>query len=320
MTGEPKITTPAPARPKYVGKPTHLQVMVRPKWILVLLFSLAVAAVFASLAQWQMSHAVRLDNDLGFDTEVAVPVSEIDGEGQAVSDTHAGRIVSVTGTFDLEDFMVVGNRMNQNENGYWVVGHLVTNEPADQTADGEPGNYAVAIGWSATKDGAVAAAHTAAQEDSFSEPREITGRFTPTEAPEAPDATGDQQALNTMVPGQLVNLWQEPVEGWTSAGFLVDHTPDEILQTLDLQAIDSYPPVPREKISWLNLFYAIEWVVFAGFAVYFWVRLTRDAWEKEHELRLQTQEEQEAQQRQLPHEPEAVHVYKDGDHGSETQA
>jgi hypothetical protein len=35
----------------------------------------------------------------------------------------------------------------------------------------------------------------------------------------------------------------------------------------------------------LNIFYAIEWVVFAGFAVFLWYRLVRDAWEREEELR-----------------------------------
>ena len=45
------------------------------------------------------------------------------------------------------------------------------------------------------------------------------------------------------------------------------------------------PPKAPETLNLLNLFYAIEWVVFAGFAIYFWVRLCRDAWEKEHELK-----------------------------------
>ena len=40
-------------------------------------------------------------------------------------------------------------------------------------------------------------------------------------------------------------------------------------------------PLPR---WWLNIFYALEWIVFAGFAVYFWWRLVRDALEREREL------------------------------------
>jgi len=53
-----------------------------------------------------------------------------------------------------------------------------------------------------------------------------------------------------------------------------------------LETIDSVPPLPVGAINWLNLFYAVEWVVFAGFAIFFWYRLVRDDWEKIHELKL----------------------------------
>ena len=36
-------------------------------------------------------------------------------------------------------------------------------------------------------------------------------------------------------------------------------------------------------MNWLNIFYAAEWAVFAGFAFYLWYRLAKDAWEKEVE-------------------------------------
>ena len=50
--------------------------------------------------------------------------------------------------------------------------------------------------------------------------------------------------------------------------------------------IDSVPPLPVGAINWHNLFYAVEWVVFAGFAIFFWYRLVRDDWEKIHDLKL----------------------------------
>jgi hypothetical protein len=36
-------------------------------------------------------------------------------------------------------------------------------------------------------------------------------------------------------------------------------------------------------LNWLNVFYAVEWVVFAGFAIFLWYRLVRDAVERERE-------------------------------------
>jgi hypothetical protein len=36
-------------------------------------------------------------------------------------------------------------------------------------------------------------------------------------------------------------------------------------------------------LNWLNVFYAVEWVVFAGFAIFLWYRLLRDEWMREVE-------------------------------------
>ena len=47
--------------------------------------------------------------------------------------------------------------------------------------------------------------------------------------------------------------------------------------------IDSPPPSSEVELNWLNLFYAAEWVVFAGFAIFLWYRLVKDAWEREQE-------------------------------------
>ena len=50
-----------------------------------------------------------------------------------------------------------------------------------------------------------------------------------------------------------------------------------------LEAIVSPPPEVTAELNWLNVFYAIEWVVFAGFAIFLWYRLVRDAVERERD-------------------------------------
>jgi hypothetical protein len=108
----------------------------------------------------------------------------------------------------------------------------------------------------------------------------------PPEGPVIPKAGEDPQVMHAMVPAQLVNSWQ-PVESPVHSGYLVVHPTGggaEMLAGAGLDAIDSVPPEPAESVSWLNVFYAIEWIVFAGFAIFLWYRLARDAWEKEHEL------------------------------------
>jgi surfeit locus 1 family protein len=37
------------------------------------------------------------------------------------------------------------------------------------------------------------------------------------------------------------------------------------------------------QLNLLNVFYAIEWVIFGGFAIYLWYRLVRDAVERDDE-------------------------------------
>ena len=40
-------------------------------------------------------------------------------------------------------------------------------------------------------------------------------------------------------------------------------------------------PSSEVSVNLLNLFYAVEWVVFAGFAVFLWYRLVKDVVEEE---------------------------------------
>ena len=60
--------------------------------------------------------------------------------------------------------------------------------------------------------------------------------------------------------------------------YLVSETASE-----PLQQITTRPPDQGSGVNWLNIFYAAEWAIFAGFAFYMWYRLARDAWEKEVE-------------------------------------
>ncbi|NLA65555.1 MAG: hypothetical protein GX862_06435, partial [Leucobacter sp.] len=175
---------------------------------------------------------------------------------------------------------------NGGEVGAWVVGHFVT-------TDARPGHLAVALGWSATP----AEASQALQkfEAKFSGVElEIEGRYMPGDAAVKPDADIDPSRLLSMVPAQLVNVWH-PFDGHAYPGYLVMHPAGQLdtaaMQSIGLSAIDSVPPLPVGSINWLNLFYAAEWVVFAGFAVFFWHRLVRDDWERTHELKLLEQAE-----------------------------
>ncbi|MDN5667067.1 MAG: SURF1 family protein, partial [Renibacterium salmoninarum] len=46
-------------------------------------------------------------------------------------------------------------------------------------------------------------------------------------------------------------------------------------------SVDAQPP--NQNFNWLNLFYAVEWIVFAGFSVFLWWRLVADDFRRENE-------------------------------------
>lgn len=268
-------------RVHYEGKPSLAQVMIRPKWIGALVLALAVAGGFAWLGQWQLSHAITLDETDGIDLDEVRPLVEVTGPGEAITDASGGLVFTTAGEFVGDDFFVVEDRTNAGEVGAWVVGHLATN-------DAKPGHLAVALGWAPSADLATHSLPQVAASLAGVE-LEVEGRYMPSDAAVRPEADADHKRIMSMVPAQLVNLWQ-PFEGYAYPGFLVLHPSSELseaaLVELGLDPIDSVAPLPVETINWLNLFYAIEWVVFAGFAVFFWYRLVRDDWERIHELKL----------------------------------
>ena len=47
--------------------------------------------------------------------------------------------------------------------------------------------------------------------------------------------------------------------------------------------IDAPMPAREVEVNFLNLFYALEWVLFAGAAVFMWWRLVKDAVERERD-------------------------------------
>lgn len=254
--------------------------MRRPKWILALLLALAVAAGFAWLAQWQAGHAVAANQQKKVDTETPRPLNSVASATVGVTEDGAAVVVTATGEFEPDDFVIVEGRVNAGETGAWVVGNYRTT-----AADAEDGAHlAVGIGWAPTVRAAERAAASLAADPAQLDAAKLTGRYMPPEAPQVPKPSDDPQVMRAMTSAHLANVWQH-VDGPVYSGFLVlHHSTDAAITDLGLDVIDSVAPMPDEAVNWLNVFYALEWLVFAGFAVFFWWRLTRDAWEKEHEL------------------------------------
>jgi cytochrome oxidase assembly protein ShyY1 len=184
--------------------------------------------------------------------------------GGPIPDDVIGQLVEVNGSYVPGDFLVVSERVNLGANGYWVAGHLVTETEPEAS-------IAVALGW--TKDREVAE-QTAAELNAGAEASavEISGRLNASQAPEMPDEDGDPFEITMMSTAAFVNIWTEIGDRPVYNGYIVaDDAP------ASLTVIDA-PPVEEEvSLNWLNIFYAIEWAVFAGFAIFVWFHLVKDA-------------------------------------------
>ncbi|KZE95639.1 hypothetical protein AVP42_00079 [Agromyces sp. NDB4Y10] len=248
-----------------------LRMMLRPRWVLALLAALGIAAAFAILAQWQVSRAVEEAKVVERPTEQVRPLAEVVVPDAPTEQAATGQRVSVRGTLVAGDTVLVQGRVNDGATGWWVVAHL-------EVTDAAPGGLPVALGWTpdeATAREALAEVDAAARSGGDVE---VVGRFLPSEAPIQPEDDEDPQVMRTVAVAHLINLWADYDERPVYFGYVTAAEP-----VAGLEAISSPPPEQQAELNWLNVFYAIEWIVFGGFAVYLWYRLVRDAVERERE-------------------------------------
>lgn len=260
--------------PRQVFPPTLREVMLRPRWLALLAFSLVVAGVLAWLGQWQLGRAVDTAPAEPGQTEIVRPLADVARPGAYLAEPLVGQRVEASGRWIAADFIVVSSRFNDDVEGYWVTGQL----RLDGTAT--PTSIAVAVGWTRDASSAEQAAETlrAQAEADPDAVVTVTGRLISDEGPGRPSSGADPQTMTRMSPAALLGRWTD-VDG------VAVYRPYIASQTAigPVDAIDSPAPDERSRVNWLNIFYAAEWAIFAGFALYLWYRLARDAWEKEVE-------------------------------------
>lgn len=260
----------APAADPEVFPPTLREVMLRPWWIGMLAVALIVAAVFAWLGQWQLGNAIDTDPPPPGATEQVRPLADVTAPGEYLPEPLVGQRVEVTGSFVADDFSVVSSRFDDGVEGFWVAGQL---RIADTVT---PTSLAVAVGWTADRSAADAAASALSQDP----PQDVvlTGRIISDEGPALPPAGAPLTEMTRMSPAALLGIWHD-IEGLdVYRPYLTSAEPFG-----GLAAISSPAPEEGSGVNWLNIFYAVEWAIFAGFAFYMWYRLAKDAWEKELE-------------------------------------
>lgn len=241
--------------------------MFRPRWIAALVGFMLVAGGFAWLGQWQLSRSIDFAPPVAGSSEIAQPLADVLGPGDYLTSRQEGQRVAVTGSFVPGDFIVITQRDDAGTPGYWVATQLRIADVA------EPTSVAVALGFTTDRAIAESFVGTAVEANTVN----LTGRLFPDEGVGMPPRDNPFE-MTVMSPAGLLGVWHETENLHVYRAFLLSDT-----ALPGLEVITTSPPNAGTVISWINIFYAVEWIVFAGFALYLWYRLAKDAWEREVE-------------------------------------
>ena len=242
-----------------MNQTSFLKVATRPKWIGALILALAVAAVFGLLAQWQIDRTYRYVPKAPV-SQTEVPLDSIAKSSSVFTSEQADRLVTENLTVVLSQrAYIIKNRVQitgngEHQTGVWIARWMTT----------DSGKWVlVATDWLATV--AEAKANLAMADSMGRWP--VTGIYEPSE--EARPANAN--VFETLSTPQLINQPGLPDNIDAYAGFLIQQ------QNPKRESQIVIGPNPGESVfNWLTAFYALEWTVFAGFAIFLWGRVVQD--------------------------------------------
>lgn len=230
----------------------------------MLVVALLMATVFVVLSAWQFGESQTESVTDHAVLENPVPLTEAFAPQRAMSGVDADQMVTLSGHYLEDSEVFVSERVQDDDLGYWVLGAFVV--------DGAPDDEVIPLvrGW--VEDPAEAGELPAGALD-------VEGRLLPTEAPVSQERT-QPRVFPSLSAAELMNYWDVPsYSGFIVAFEMTDAEGEDVLagEGTGLQEIWVDPQPEGSSVNWLNLFYGVEWVVFAGFAFYLWWRSVKDA-------------------------------------------
>lgn len=225
-------------------------------------------------------------DNAGWDIVQTQPIEAIAQPGESYTFNEISRagkkkvLTEVTTNVVFYPFsaVLIANRIQlDGRKGYWLVIPTNTNR----------GRLFVAVGFA--KDEVTAEAVLAAvikppevvlSHSALSTGTPVQGRYIPSEAPEQQIVAGGYSSLSV---AQLINLTDEvqPLKSNTYTGALVLTHANQFSSRFNLETITIGLAKSETQLNWLSAFYAIEWTVFALFALFIWWRLLSDAYLKQ---------------------------------------
>ncbi len=257
-----------------------LRTALKPRWIGFFLLTMAVALIFVLLTKWQFDQSTSMQPRSHEVTETPVELTEHFQPGAPMMEDQADQMVTFTGQLDPQKSVQVQSRLNDGVEGLWLV--------SSATVNGAPAGIPVVWGW--VEDEIEATGDELAQlfEEStgvaLNETIEFTGRLIPGEGP-TPNTnhTTEPKRTQMLATAELVNLWDEPLyAGYVVAEtFTANGTEHVVTGTTGIEGVETAPQPEEAQVAWLNVFYAIEWFIFAVFSLYLWWRFVRDDYLKD---------------------------------------
>ena len=181
--------------------------------------------------------------------------------GRAVESNKPIEIVkseTVSVMLDTKNVFLVADRIQDSKSGYWVIANSKTEKGS---------SIVLALGWAKDLKSAEASRTNLMNSMIAQAFIPVSGSTLPTEAPMK--SINDHTFLSVST-AQLANI----VGGEMRYDYLAvqgNAVPDELTPIT--------AGISQEAgVNWLSAFYAIEWTVFAGFAVFMWWRLLKDAY------------------------------------------
>lgn len=232
-----------------------LRTALKPRWLGLLGVVILVIVAFVQLGRWQLGVAhdkarVAAVKEAG--ARPPVDVTALLAPHEPFPADGSGRMITATGTYAAGQVLVSG-RLLDGHPGYWVV------TPFTVTSTGA--TLPLLRGWTPTP---TAPPPPTAQ-------LTIRASLAPGEAPSRTSADG---ILTSVDLSRLVNAWSGDL--YNAFGFVQDERPAPPAATMaDLTRVP--PPLPPSGLQWRNAAYAIQWWIFAAFALYLWVRMVHQA-------------------------------------------
>jgi surfeit locus 1 family protein len=242
-----EVTQSIVAPHPYAGR---VLTLLRPRYWPGHLAMIAAVAIATGLGIWQLDawHTRRDDARRDLTDKPAVALGSLMTGDSAFPGRSLGRPVSFAGSW-VGANTYVSDRDLHGKRGYWVVSAL--------KVDGTDSAMPVVRGWSAKPD--VPAPTGATSLVGWLQASEGSGPY-------------DQNGMDDIIPTMRVASLVEKYDIDLYSAYVVEKGGGAGLKALTPASV---PPV-SSFTALRNLFYALEWWVFAGFAFFVWVRWCRD--------------------------------------------